>query len=139
MDQLAIDQSIVDLANTMQDVYSFVDEIERVPSKITLLEDVIRRIFVQTVECAIFIREYSAHGFAGMDHHISILLWYSGLEIEIITGRVLRETMGASTPVKVAAMATNLIKLQDRFNASVTLQIAVVSFRMHEDVTAIRE
>ena len=65
MAQLAIDQSIVDLANTMQDVYSFVDAIEAVPSKISQLEDVIYRIFVQTVECAVFIREYSGHGFSG--------------------------------------------------------------------------
>ena len=68
MAQLAIDQSIVDLANTMQDVYSFVDAIEAVPSKIRQLEDVIHRIFVQTVECAVFIREYSGHGFAGMHY-----------------------------------------------------------------------
>ena len=65
MAQLEIDQSVADLANTMRDVYNFVDAIEAVPSKIIQLEDIIQRIFVQTVECAIFIREYSGHGFAG--------------------------------------------------------------------------
>lgn len=66
MTQLAIDQSVCDLADTMKNVYSFVDAIEAIPSKISQLEDVIRRIFIQTVECAVFIREYSGHGFAGM-------------------------------------------------------------------------
>ncbi|KZP23203.1 hypothetical protein FIBSPDRAFT_930720 [Athelia psychrophila] len=62
--QVAIDQSVADLASTMQGTYSFVDALEAVPSKIPLLEDIIQRIFIQTVECAIFIREYSGHGFA---------------------------------------------------------------------------
>lgn len=66
MAQLAIDQSVTDLTKTMQDVYSFVDAIAAVPSKIQLLENIIQQIFIQTVECAIFIREYSGHGFAGM-------------------------------------------------------------------------
>ncbi|KAF7985610.1 hypothetical protein HWV62_3923 [Athelia sp. TMB] len=116
--QVAIDQSIADLANTMQDIYSFVNVIKAEPKKIELLEDVIKQIFIQT-------GEYD-HFYGAVDSKLTFN-----------TGRVLRETMGASTPAKVAAMAANLIKLQDRFNTGVTLQIAMVSFRMHEDVTAI--
>ncbi|KAF7987070.1 hypothetical protein HWV62_223 [Athelia sp. TMB] len=116
MAQLAIDQSIVDLANTMQDVYSFVDALEAVPSKIQQLEDVIHRIFVQTVECAVFIREYSGHGFAG---------------------RILRETMGASTPAKIAGMAQNLVALRAQFDTGVAVQTAIFCFRIQKDVTAL--
>ncbi|KZP27202.1 hypothetical protein FIBSPDRAFT_948829 [Athelia psychrophila] len=114
--QVAIDQSVADLANTMQDVYSFVDAIVAVPSKIQLLEDIIERIFTQTVECAIFIREYSGHGFAG---------------------RLLRETMGASTPAKVAGMAQSLITLRGQFDTGVAVQIATISFRIQTDVTTL--
>ncbi|KZP27134.1 hypothetical protein FIBSPDRAFT_319864, partial [Athelia psychrophila] len=116
--QVAIDQSVADLANTMQDVYSFVDAIVAVPSKIQLLEDIIERIFIQTVECAIFIREYSGHGFAG---------------------RLLRETMGASTPAKVAGMAQSLITLRGQFDTGVAVQIATISFRIQIDVTTLLE
>ncbi|KAF7980607.1 hypothetical protein HWV62_37382 [Athelia sp. TMB] len=116
MAQLTIDQMVADLANTMQDVYSFVDAIEAVPSKIGLLGDTIQRIFIQTVECAIFIREYSGHGFAG---------------------RVLREKLGASTPAKVARMSKSLTALRSQFDTGVAVQIAMVSFRMHEDVTTL--
>ncbi|KZP11375.1 hypothetical protein FIBSPDRAFT_937586 [Athelia psychrophila] len=112
--QVAIDQSVADLANTMQDVYSFVDAIEAVPSKIQLLEGIIEKIFIQTVECAIFIREYSGRGFAG---------------------RLLRETMGASTPAKVAGMAQTLITLRGQFDTGVAVQIATISFRIQTDVT----
>ncbi|KZP15713.1 hypothetical protein FIBSPDRAFT_76510 [Athelia psychrophila] len=114
--QVAIDQSVADLANTMQDVYSFVDAIVAVPAKIQLLEDIIERIFTQTVECAIFIREYSGHGFAG---------------------RLLRETMGASTPAKVAGMAQSLITLRGQFDTGVAVQIATISFRIQTDVTTL--
>lgn len=56
----------MDLLSTMEKVYSFVDAIQTdVTEKIKVLEDVIKRIFTQTVECAIFIREYTDHGFAG--------------------------------------------------------------------------
>lgn len=65
-DQVATDQKVIDLVATMETVYSFVDAVESdAVGKVTLLEDTIRRIFVQTVECAIFIREYTNHGFAG--------------------------------------------------------------------------
>lgn len=49
----------------MEEIYSFVDIIKSVPSKLQLLEDIIAKILKQTVECAIFIREYTGHGFGG--------------------------------------------------------------------------
>ncbi|KZP09724.1 hypothetical protein FIBSPDRAFT_938391 [Athelia psychrophila] len=63
--QTAIDQSVADLFQTMQDVYGFVDAIEAVPTKIKLLEKIIERILIQTAECGRLIQEYSGHGFAG--------------------------------------------------------------------------
>lgn len=53
------------LVATLEDVFSFVDLIESFPSKIDKLEEVIIKILIQTVECVIFIREYTGHGFAG--------------------------------------------------------------------------
>ncbi|KZP26893.1 hypothetical protein FIBSPDRAFT_948873 [Athelia psychrophila] len=114
--QLAIDQSVADLFQTMQDVYSFVDAIEAVPSKIKLLEKIIELILIQTAECGRLIQEYSGHGFAG---------------------RCLRETMGASTPDKVAAMAQNLTTLRGQFDTGVAINTAVVCFRIQTDVTTL--
>jgi hypothetical protein len=64
--QITTDKNLLDLLSTMEKVYSFVEAIQTdVTEKINVLEDVIKRIFTQTVECAIFIREYTDHGFAG--------------------------------------------------------------------------
>ncbi|KZP06316.1 hypothetical protein FIBSPDRAFT_1002088 [Athelia psychrophila] len=102
----------------MQDVYSFVDAIEVVPSKIKLLAKVIERILIQTAECGRLIQEYSGHGFAG---------------------RCLRETMGASTPDKVAEMAQNLTTLRGQFDTGIAINTAVVCFRIQTDVTTLVE
>lgn len=58
---------------------------------------------------------------------------------DVITGRLLRETMGASTPAKVAGMAQSLITLRGQFDTGVAVQIATISFRIQTDVTTIRE
>lgn len=64
--QIATDQKLVGLVATMESTYSFVDVIQSDGSeKVKVLEETIKRIFAQTVECAIFIREYVDHGFAG--------------------------------------------------------------------------
>lgn len=47
----------------MVTLYSFVDDIETLPRKIQRLESTIVHILEQTAECAIFVREYTNHGF----------------------------------------------------------------------------
>ncbi|KAJ7093772.1 WD40 repeat-like protein [Mycena epipterygia] len=47
----------------MVDVYSFVEDVEALPKKIKSLEDKTLAIVQQTVECALFIQEYTANGF----------------------------------------------------------------------------
>jgi hypothetical protein len=63
--QFERDSKLVGLVQTMEDVYSFVEASDSFQEKVQLLEDAIGRILKQTVECAIFIREYTGHGFAG--------------------------------------------------------------------------
>jgi hypothetical protein len=62
------DAQLVDLVKTMEDVYSFVEASESFQQKARLLQSVIDRILRQTVECAIFIREYIGQGFGGEQH-----------------------------------------------------------------------
>jgi len=63
--QLETDNKLVSLVNTMNDVWSFVEDVKSLPDKMRRLEDIIEKIQKQTVECSIFIREYLGHGFAG--------------------------------------------------------------------------
>lgn len=62
-EQVQRDKKLVDLVTTMEDVYSFVDTIQSLPSKLELVDGIVAKILNQTVECAIFIREYTGHGF----------------------------------------------------------------------------
>lgn len=50
----------------MVEVYSFVEDIDLLPQKLMSLEDKALAIVKQTVECALFIQEYTATGFRGM-------------------------------------------------------------------------
>jgi hypothetical protein len=63
--QLDRDAKLVGLVKTMEDVYSFVEASDSFKQKVQLLEETIEKILKQTVECAIFIREYTGHGFGG--------------------------------------------------------------------------
>lgn len=50
----------------MEDVFCFVDAVRSMPEKMQILDNIITDILKQTVECAIFIREYTGNGFGGM-------------------------------------------------------------------------
>jgi hypothetical protein len=63
--QLERDAQIKDLVDAMEDVYSFVDAVD-IREKVKILEDTIITILQQTVECAVFIREYCGRGFGGI-------------------------------------------------------------------------
>ena len=59
------DKKVIDLVADLESVYSFVDAIETLPDKVQVLGNTIKRLFIQTVECAMFIREYTGKGFGG--------------------------------------------------------------------------
>jgi hypothetical protein len=52
----------------MDDAYTFVDAVRELPGKIKAFEDTIAQLVKQTVECALFIREYTGHGFIGVNY-----------------------------------------------------------------------
>jgi hypothetical protein len=70
--QLERDSRIVGLVQTMENVYSFVEASDSFQHKVQVLEDTINRILKQTVECAIFIREYTGHGFTGEQDNLPV-------------------------------------------------------------------
>jgi hypothetical protein len=52
----------------MDNLYAFVLAVKELPAKIKHFEDVIGKIIKQTVECAVFIREYTGNGFVGKNY-----------------------------------------------------------------------
>src|ERR1700761_4797876 len=59
------DEKVVKLVQTMADVYSFAEDVESLSGKIIRFEKIISALVKQTEECALFIREYTGHGFCG--------------------------------------------------------------------------
>ncbi|KAJ7078242.1 hypothetical protein C8R44DRAFT_654640 [Mycena epipterygia] len=64
-DQQKTNEKIVELVGTMETIFSFVEDTKSLPGKIKGLEDTCLAIVKQTVECAMFIREYTGKGFGG--------------------------------------------------------------------------
>ncbi|KAJ7078237.1 hypothetical protein C8R44DRAFT_738410 [Mycena epipterygia] len=61
--QQETDEKIVELVQTMVATFSFVEDTKSLPEKIAGLENTCLAIVKQTVECAVFIREYIGKGF----------------------------------------------------------------------------
>ncbi|KAF7967813.1 hypothetical protein HWV62_32971 [Athelia sp. TMB] len=62
--QKGTDAAVIGLFTQMEELYSFVDDIDHLPSKIERLGDIIVHVLQQTTECGIFFREYTDRGFA---------------------------------------------------------------------------
>ncbi|KIJ13795.1 hypothetical protein PAXINDRAFT_13343 [Paxillus involutus ATCC 200175] len=76
--QVDRDARLADLGNLMKDSYLFVEDIKSLPDKIPSLQGTICNLLSQTVECTMFLRECSGHGFgekllfsAWVDRHIN--------------------------------------------------------------------
>ncbi|KAJ6559983.1 hypothetical protein B0H19DRAFT_1375904 [Mycena capillaripes] len=63
--QREMDKEVVDLVNTMVEVYSFKEDINFVSEKIKILEDSLTKIAQKTLARANFLDEYRRHGFSG--------------------------------------------------------------------------
>ena len=63
--QFLKDQQLLDLVATIKDVYSFAETARSISASLLHRENIIVKILQQTVECSIFIREYTGLGFAG--------------------------------------------------------------------------
>jgi hypothetical protein len=63
-EQQETDEKLLELVKTMDDVYSFVGDVDFLRQKIMSVQDKALTIIKQTVECALFIQEYTVHGFS---------------------------------------------------------------------------
>jgi hypothetical protein len=113
----------------MDDVCSFVDDIRLMPNKLQRLTDIIADILKQTVECAIFIREYTGHGFAGM----CLSVHGSALAPTSSTARVVKQTF-SNTGQTIKDLSNHLIALKQSFDSGIALQTVFVSTRTQEEV-----
>jgi hypothetical protein len=113
----------------MDDVCSFVDDVQLIPNKLQRLTYIIADILKQTVECAIFVREYTGHGFAGMCQSVHL----SALVPTNSTARVVKQTF-SHTGQAIKDLSNHLIALKHSFDSGIALQTVFVSTRTQEEV-----
>ncbi|KAJ7480978.1 hypothetical protein FB451DRAFT_155281 [Mycena latifolia] len=109
------DDKLLKLVETMDEVYSFVKDVKFLREKIKSLEDKSSAIFKQTFECALFIQEYTGHGF-----------W----------DRTVRNTW-MNTDQKIDNLCETLLQLRDSFDGRLAVQSLFISTKVLETVESL--
>ncbi|KZP17876.1 hypothetical protein FIBSPDRAFT_864509 [Athelia psychrophila] len=115
-DQLDRDKSVIELMETMEDTYTFVDELKAFPEKIELLKTIIRKILEETYECALFLKEYTGRGFSK---------------------RALTQTFSTKAPDQLSKFTKNFKDLKGSFFTGVAVQNALISHEVNNHVDKI--
>ncbi|KAJ7852745.1 hypothetical protein B0H13DRAFT_2206819, partial [Mycena leptocephala] len=110
-----IEDNVVQLVETMIEVYDFVEDVENLPQKIKRLENIVVEIAKQTLECAIFICEYTGHGFSG---------------------RLIRSTW-SDTSQKIDGLSAALLKVKESFDRGLAMQSVFFSAKIRDDVESL--
>ncbi|KAJ7192655.1 hypothetical protein GGX14DRAFT_594255, partial [Mycena pura] len=107
------DDKILQLVQTMVEVYSFVEDVESqfLSQKIQRLQKVVAEIIKQTLECAIFIREYTGHGFRG---------------------RLIQNTLSDMSQ-EINGLSAAFLKLKDSFDRGLAFQSVFFSAAVKTD------
>ncbi|KAJ7844761.1 hypothetical protein B0H14DRAFT_2776188, partial [Mycena olivaceomarginata] len=87
--QQETDGKIVQLVQTMAEVYAFARDVDSLSAAKKHLEDTVTTIVQQTAKCAIFVREYTGHGFLGrlatdlMSDHMKTIQDFAATFVEL--------------------------------------------------------
>ncbi|KAK7007151.1 hypothetical protein R3P38DRAFT_3598965, partial [Favolaschia claudopus] len=111
------DAKITKLVQAMVELYASVGETDFLKDKIKLLDDVVFDIAAQTLECSLFIREYTGHG---------------------ISRCLLRNTF-AGTETKIDDLSDVLMKLKDYFDRGAIIQSIFLSAKIRDEVQGLIE
>ncbi|KAJ7480975.1 hypothetical protein FB451DRAFT_1171549 [Mycena latifolia] len=111
------DKKLIKLVETMAEVYSFVTDVDFLPERIQSLEDKALAIVKQTVECALFIQEYTANGFCA---------------------RAIRNTW-LKADKKIDELSETLLKLKESFDGRLTVQSVFISTKVLEKVESLEQ
>jgi hypothetical protein len=132
--QQARDIKILDLVRAMESTYSLVvsadhDELKSSP----VLQDIIEKILMQTIECGYFIREYMQHSFGGS---VAGFLYHNGSMTKDHPESVITHPFD-NVDEKIAAFCTVFTELRKDFDSKLSLRTALVLFRIASSVDTI--
>ncbi|KAJ7199412.1 quinon protein alcohol dehydrogenase-like superfamily, partial [Mycena pura] len=107
--QREADDKVVKLVEAMATLYSFAKEVDSV-MKNSKLQEIVLCITMQTMECALLIREYSGHGF------------------------LVAQTSFLGAGQRIDQLAAELLKLKEDFDRGLAVQTTVVSAQILDKV-----
>ncbi|KAJ7609452.1 hypothetical protein FB45DRAFT_1126799 [Roridomyces roridus] len=108
---------LMNLVQTMDQVYDFVEAVEFLPQKVKSLEKQVSSIVKVTVECALFIQEYTAHGFCT---HAIQGIWDTKQR-------------------KIDGLCHTLVKLKESFDSGLTIQSLLFSIRIMDKLDGLQQ
>jgi hypothetical protein len=110
----------------MVDIYSFVEDTDFLTQKLKGLEDKVVAIAKQTVECALFIQEYTENGFGGEWTQFPI----GKQRVDsFLSGRAVRNVW-KDTDKKICDLLAVLHSLKDSFHGRLMVQSLFLSTKM---------
>ena len=136
--QTATDGKLLGLVSTMNDTFSFVEDLDELPNKIARLEDIITRILQQTAECALFIREYVRQSFAGTFLYQVIFPHFRFILFFFLLGRMI-EQLWKDQSSKIDQFTGAFTELQKSLDSGMLLQNTFVTSRTLDAVSQLRE
>lgn len=125
---------MLDLMASMENVYSFVDDIQTVPDKIERLDDIIRDVLQQTFECAMFIQEYLGCGFASLSFVFDVLV--SMIYVSLVE-KALDGIFSDDANDRIEKLTARFVELKGTLDTGLGIQSALVSSRVLKKVDAI--
>jgi hypothetical protein len=123
----------LDLISDMEVLYSYFASVDSL-KKEAIFEETVRMICEQTIECAFFIQGYTKYCFGRKVSAHCLQL----LALMQCSGNAIIQPLSGMNE-KIEEFRDVLTKLQDRFIATSTIHIAVVSSRILQKVEDIRK
>ncbi|KAJ7117503.1 hypothetical protein C8R44DRAFT_707873 [Mycena epipterygia] len=127
--QQETDEKIVELVQTMVATFSFVEDTKSLPEKIAGLENTCLAIVKQTVECAVFIREYIGKGFGSV-----CFSWHCCTIAQDETERLVSQAFSDSTTQQIDNLLKALNALKESFDSRLAIHTAFISVNTKENV-----
>jgi hypothetical protein len=128
--QQETDKQIAELVQTMVTTFSFVENTHSLPGKIEGLENTCLAIPKQTVECAMFIREYTGKGFGGEYFPASSLCRHSLYK----TARLVTQAVSDSVTRRIGELSKALNELKESFDSCLGIHTAFVCAAIKENL-----
>ena len=116
----------------MDDTYSFVVSVDKL-KKHSDLQDIVKRILRQTIECGYFIQEYARRNFGGKRW---LYKWSNEKFTQYRAGRAITQAFSGMDD-QIAAFCTAFNLLKQNFDSRVNLDTALVLSRSAVTIDAI--